>query len=241
MKMSATTLGETGGDWLSMTMGVGYLTSTIMFLSLFLILLVAQLWTAECKPLLYWSVIVATSTSGTTLSDYMDRTLELGYAKGSAILIAVLIVSLTLWKRSVGNISVNSIHSRKAESFYWFTVLVSNTLGTALGDFLADDSSLGFFGSWILVSVGLLILVATHYFTRLPKTIIFWCAFILTRPFGATFGDLLTKSTDKGGIDLGTGTASIIFLCILFSLLKKTTPSRDFEPVKFDSKQKIKL
>jgi uncharacterized membrane-anchored protein len=215
MKITATTLGETGGDWLSMTMNLGYLYSTIIFFSIFVIALVAQLLSTKLHPYLYWSVIIATSTAGTTMSDYMDRTLELGYTKGAAILFTILLSLLALWKWSVGNVEVNNIRTRKAEIFYWVTILFSNTLGTALGDFLSDDSGLGFFGSWLLIT-GILILVsAAAYLTKINRVILFWIAFILTRPFGATFGDVLTKATDKGGLNFGRGYSSLILLAIL--------------------------
>ena len=215
MKIAATTLGETGGDWLSMTMNLGYLTSTIIFFSIFVIALGLQLISKKHHPYLYWTVIIATSTAGTTMSDYMDRTLELGYAKGAAILISILLSLLAAWRLSVGNVEVNNIRTRRAEVFYWMTILFSNTLGTALGDFLSDDSGLGFLGSWLLISGILLVILAIYYFTRVNRVLLFWIAFILTRPFGATFGDVLTKSHDKGGLDFGRGYSSLILLLIL--------------------------
>ncbi len=215
MKITATTLGETGGDWLSMTMNLGYLTSTLIFFTLFLIALAAQLIGKKHHPYLYWTVIVATSTAGTTMSDYMDRTLKLGYTQGAAILVTILICLLALWRFSVGNVSVDNIRTRKAEVFYWITILFSNTLGTALGDFLADDSGLGFFGSWLLITGVLLVILALYLYTRLPRVLLFWLAFVLTRPFGATFGDVLTKTHEKGGLDFGRGYSSLILLAIL--------------------------
>lgn len=215
MKITATTLGETGGDWLSMTMNLGYLYSTIIFFSIFVIALAAQLLSTKHHPYLYWSVIIATSTAGTTMSDYMDRTLELGYTKGAAILITILLSLLALWRWSVGNVEVSNIQTRKAEIFYWVTILFSNTLGTALGDFLSDDSGLGFFGSWLLITGILVLALAATYFTKINRVVLFWIAFILTRPFGATFGDVLTKSPDKGGLNFGRGYSSLILLAIL--------------------------
>lgn len=215
MKITATTLGETGGDWLSMTMNLGYLTSTLIFFGIFVAALGAQLASKKHHPYLYWTVIIATSTAGTTMSDYMDRTLELGYTKGAAILVTILFTLLGLWRLTVGTVSVNEIRSRKAEIFYWLTILFSNTVGTALGDFLADDSGLGFLGSWILITCVLIVILAATYFTRLPRVLLFWIAFILTRPFGATFGDVLTKTHDKGGLDFGRGYSSLILLAIL--------------------------
>ena len=145
----------------------------------------------------------------------LDRTLELGYTKGAAILVSILLSLLALWRFTVGNVQVNDIRTRKAELFYWFTILFSNTLGTALGDFLADDSGLGFFGSWLLITGILAVILMATYFTRINRVLLFWIAFILTRPFGATFGDVLTKSPDKGGLDFGRGYSSLILLTIL--------------------------
>ncbi|MDB5037709.1 MAG: hypothetical protein JWQ35_1237 [Bacteriovoracaceae bacterium] len=215
MKITATTLGETGGDWLSMTMNLGYLTSTLIFFGLFVVALGTQLVSQKHYPYLYWTVIVATSTAGTTMSDYMDRTLGLGYTKGAAILVTILFSLLLMWKFTVGNVQVNDIRTRKAEVFYWITILFSNTLGTALGDFLADDSGLGFFGSWLLITGILGVILALTFFTRINKVFLFWIAFILTRPFGATFGDVLTKTREKGGLDFGRGYSSLILLAIL--------------------------
>jgi len=215
MKITATTLGETGGDWLSMTMDLGYLISTIIFFGLFICAVAGQLLSKKYYPFLYWTVIIATSTAGTTLSDYMDRTLELGYTVGASILVTILIGLLAFWKLTVGAVSVDAIRSRKAELFYWVTILFSNTLGTALGDFLADDSGLGFFGSWLLITALLAVILTAAYFTKINRVLLFWIAFILTRPFGATFGDVLTKSSDRGGLDFGRGYSSLILLSIL--------------------------
>ncbi|MBC7661577.1 MAG: hypothetical protein H7249_17915 [Chitinophagaceae bacterium] len=215
MKITATTLGETGGDWLSMTMKVGYGVSTAIFFGMFLLLLGLQLLAKRHHALLYWFVIIATSTAGTTMSDYMDRTLELGYTKGAAILVTILLCLLAAWKYTVGNVEVSHIHSRKAEIFYWMTILFSNTLGTAAGDFLADDSGLGFLGGWMLVTGILAVVILLYFTTKTPRILLFWIAFILTRPFGATFGDLLTKSHEKGGLDLGTAYSSMVLLGIL--------------------------
>jgi uncharacterized membrane-anchored protein len=215
MKITATTLGETGGDWLSMTIGLGYLASTLIFFGLFMVALTSQLLSRKHHPYLYWAVIVATSTAGTTMSDYMDRTLGLGYTKGAAILITILLGLLAAWRFTVGNVAVNDIRTRTAEVFYWITILFSNTLGTALGDFLADDSGLGFFGGWLLITGILGVILAATYFTRINRVLLFWIAFILTRPFGATFGDVLTKTPEKGGLDFGRGYSSLILLVIL--------------------------
>jgi uncharacterized membrane-anchored protein len=214
-KITATTLGETGGDLLAQTLGVGYATSTLIFFAFFLVMVSIQLASKRYIPPVYWAVIVATSTAGTTMSDYMDRTLELGYATGSVIIAATLVLILVTWKLMEKTLSVTDIKSKRGEMFYWAAILVSNTLGTALGDFLADDSGLGFGGSAILISAILLLIVLAYYFTKTSRVILFWIAFVLTRPFGATFGDLLTKPTEEGGLNYGTKIASLI----LFSLL----------------------
>lgn len=222
MKIAATTLGETAGDLFSMTMNVGYALSSLILLGFFVVVLVAQLSTDRYHPFLYWTVILATSTAGTTMSDFMDRTLGLGYARGSLILVTLLISILTVWRLSTGSLSVTKVRSRKAESFYWAAILVSNTLGTALGDFLADSSGLGFAGGALLISALLLAVVLAHYFTSISTIILFWAAFVLTRPFGATFGDLLTKSSDKGGLGFGTIGSSAVLLTILIALVTWT-------------------
>lgn len=219
MKITATTLGETGGDLLAQTMNVGYATSTIIFFSFFLVMLTCQLLAKRYLPPIYWAVIVATSTAGTTMSDYMDRTLELGYAVGSLILISILILVLITWRLTEKSLSVTNIRSFRGEAFYWVAILFSNTLGTALGDFLADDSGLGFGGSALLISSVLLLVILAYYFTKISRVILFWIAFVLTRPFGATFGDLLTKSHEKGGMDYGTKGSSLILFGLLVALI----------------------
>jgi len=222
MKICATTLGETAGDLLSMTLNVGYAVSSLILIALFLVALIAQLAAKRFHPFLYWTVILATSTAGTTMSDFMDRTLGLGYARGAAILVSLLIVVLVVWRLSTGSLSVTNVRSRKAEVFYWTAILVSNTLGTALGDFLADDSGLGFAGSAILIASLLAVIVLAHYFTNISDVALFWAAFVLTRPFGATFGDLLTKTPAKGGLGFGTIGSSCVLLVILVTLVVTT-------------------
>ncbi len=219
MKICATTLGETAGDLLSMTMNVGYAVSSAILIGLFLISVVAQLKSTRFHPVLYWTVILTTSTAGTTTSDFMDRTLRLGYTKGSLILIVCLLVVLAAWRISEKTLSVSNIQTTKAEIFYWTAILFSNTLGTALGDFLADDSGLGFLGGAALIGglLGLVFLAAT--FTRLNRVMLFWIAFVLTRPFGATFGDLLTKPVAKGGLNFGTVGSSLILASLLATFI----------------------
>ncbi len=219
MKICATTLGETAGDLLSMTLRVGYLASTLILLGLFLVALVAQLRARAFVPALYWTVILATSTAGTTLSDFMDRTLGLGYARGAAILAGLLVTVLLVWWRSTGDLAVTAVRSARAEGFYWTAILVSNTLGTAMGDFLADDSGLGFMGGAVLIGALLALTAAAHRWTRVSKVALFWIAFVLTRPFGATFGDLLTKPPVHGGLGFGTVGSSAVLLGLLVVLV----------------------
>lgn len=219
IKICATTLGETAGDLLSMTMNVGYGMSSVILIGLFLMSVIAQLLSNKFRPLLYWTVILTTSTAGTTMSDYMDRTLGLGYALGSLILSSSLLAVLAVWHFSEKTISVNNIQTTKAECFYWLTILFSNTLGTALGDFLADDSGIGFLGGAVLIGGLLGLDVLAFYGTKLNRVFLFWVAFVLTRPFGATFGDLLTKPVAKGGLDFGTVGSSLILASLLIILI----------------------
>jgi uncharacterized membrane-anchored protein len=215
MKICATTLGETGGDLLSITLNVGYGVSSLILIGFFLVTLVVQLRAKSYHPIIYWLVILSTSTAGTTMSDYMDRTLGLGYAKGSLILISLLITVLFIWWKSEKSLSVTNISSFRPEMFYWIAILISNTLGTAVGDFLADDSGLGFGGGALLIGSLIALVVLAKFFTNLSTVLLFWIAFVLTRPFGATFGDLLTKTNEKGGLDLGTKGSSLVLFGIL--------------------------
>jgi uncharacterized membrane-anchored protein len=241
MKICATTLGETAGDLFSMTMHVGYAVSSMVLIGVFVATLVTQLISKTHNPLLYWTVILATSTAGTTMSDYMDRTLGLGYAMGSTILVSILLAIFTFWKFSIGSLSVKHIKTTKVELLYWIAILFSNTLGTALGDFLADTSGLGFLGGALLIASLLAVTLAAHYYTQISGVLLFWVAFVLTRPFGATLGDVLTKSHAKGGLDFGTVGSSIVLLsilavCIVFTTLKPrrllvAEPSADIENV----------
>jgi uncharacterized membrane-anchored protein len=226
MKICATTLGETAGDLLSMTLNVGYAASSLILIGLFLITLVSQLISKRYNPLLYWTVILSTSTAGTTMSDFMDRTLGLGYATGSAILVTILLTTLAFWRFTVGTLSVDNVKTPKVEILYWTAILFSNTLGTALGDFLADTSGLGFAGGALLIASFLALVLAAHYYTQISPVMLFWIAFVLTRPFGATLGDVLTKVHEKGGLGFGTVGSSIVLasilgVCILFTTLKQ--------------------
>lgn len=223
MKICATTVGETGGDLLSMTMDVGYAASSLILIGIFLITLIAQLMTKKFNPFLYWAVILSTSTAGTTISDYMDRTLQLGYATGAVILVSILVAILIVWRLVMGSIAVDHIRDRRVETFYWMAILASNTLGTALGDFLADSSGLGYGLSNLLIAGGIALTVIGYCLTPISRTVLFWAAFVLTRPFGATMGDLLTKPHEKGGLDLGTIGSTIVLLGILVALILWTT------------------
>jgi uncharacterized membrane-anchored protein len=198
---------------------VGYAVSSVALIVLFLISVVVQIKSTKFHPMLYWTVILATSTAGTTMSDFMDRTLGLGYAKGSLILVACLSVVLAVWRFSEKTLSVSDIQTTKAELFYWVAILFSNTLGTASGDFLADNSGLGFLGGAALIGGLLGLVVLATYLTRLNRVMLFWIAFVLTRPFGATFGDFLTKPLGKGGLNFGTVGSSLILACLLVSFM----------------------
>ena len=222
MKICATTLGETAGDLLSMTLKVGYAVSSAILLSFFFVTLFVQLASKKYHPVIYWAVILATSTAGTTMSDFMDRTIGLGYATGSLILVSLLIVTLFVWNKTEKSLSVTEIKTKRGEIFYWTAILFSNTLGTALGDFLADNSGLGFSGGAVLIGSLLAIVVLAYYFTKISHVILFWAAFVLTRPFGATFGDLLTKPIEKGGLNFGTMGSSLILFTILAILVIMT-------------------
>ncbi|ASR47618.1 hypothetical protein B4V02_13515 [Paenibacillus kribbensis] len=223
MKICATTLGETAGDLLSQTLNVGYAISSMILFSIFLVSLIFQLFSNKYHPSLYWTVILTTSTAGTTMSDYMDRSLGLGYATGSFILVCILLAIFSFWYFSERSLNVNNITTRKVEVIYWIAILFSNTLGTALGDFLADSSGLGFVGGAVLIGSLLGIILLLTYFTNVSRVFLFWLAFVLTRPFGATFGDLLTKSHAKGGLDLGTMGSSLVLVTILIALMIYTT------------------
>lgn len=219
MKICATTLGETAGDLLSMTLNIGYAMSSLLLISVFLVTLVTQLYSRRYNPWLYWLVILSTSTAGTTMSDFMDRTLGLGYAAGSAILIGILLLTFALWRLSGNPLDVTRIKDRGGELFYWVAILFSNTLGTALGDFLADDSGLGFAGGALLIGSTIGLVVLARYWTRIPGVVLFWVAFVLTRPFGATLGDFLTKPHEKGGMDFGTVGSSAVLGGVLLVLI----------------------
>ena len=216
IKICATTLGETGGDALSMTLGLGYLASTFLLMGIFLVTLVLQMLQKGYHPVFYWAVILSTTMAGTTLSDFLDRTAHLGYMGGAAVLIGALILVLGAWRLVVGRISFDHICDPRVEGFYWAAILVSNTLGTALGDYLSDNAGLGFVGGAALILGLIAVVLAAWRFTRLPHTLLFWAAFVLTRPLGATVGDLLTKDHAKGGLDLGTfGSSAVLAVAVV--------------------------
>lgn len=215
IKIASTTLGETGADMFSMTLGLGYGATLLAFLALFAVLLGVKLTLARYTPSSYWAVFTASAILGTVASDFIDRTLALGYAVGSALLTALLLVTLIAWYRKEQSLSVERIETRGAELFYWLAFLIANTLGTAAGDFLSDELGLGFIQSVALIAGLLLLTVLGHYFTRISGVVLFWVAFVLTRPFGATFGDFLTKPLDHGGLNLGTYGASGFFAVLM--------------------------
>jgi uncharacterized membrane-anchored protein len=229
MKIAATTLGETAGDLLSMTLNVGYGLSTAILMGFFLVTLIAQLAVKSYHPFLYWLVILSTSTAGTTMSDYMDRTLGLGYATGAAILASILIAIFAVWRWSGNSLAVDKVHTFRVELLYWTAILFSNTLGTALGDFLADDSGLGFAGGALLIGSLIAALALASLLPSISRVLLFWLAFVLTRPFGATLGDFLTKPHEKGGLDFGTIGSSLVLAAVLVAFVTwaTITHSRD--------------
>lgn len=215
IKIASTTLGETGADMFSMTFDLGYGTTIIIFSILFLVLLAIKLAMERYEPLSYWTVFTASAILGTGISDFMDRTLQLGYAYGSLILLLVLLATLGLWYLKERSLSVENITTSGSEKFYWAAFLVANTLGTAAGDYLADGLGVGFMQSAALIGGMLVVTAFLHYYTRVSGILLFWLAFVLTRPFGATFGDLLTKPVSHGGLNLGTVGASLFFAVIM--------------------------
>jgi uncharacterized membrane-anchored protein len=220
MKIAATTLGETGGDAVSMSMNLGYLVGTAIFAAIFLVAVLAQIKAKGFHPFLYWATIIATTTVGTTLADFADRSLGIGYAGGSSLLFALLMASLAIWYRSLGTVSVDTVSSPKAEMFYWVTIMFSQTLGTALGDWTADTAGLGYVGGAMVFSALLAIVVVAYYWTTISRTLLFWAAFILTRPLGAVVGDFLDKPLSAGGLALSRYSASaVLFAFILTSIL----------------------
>lgn len=230
IKICATTLGETGGDALSMTLNLGYAISTAIFFGLFVVTVAGQVSARSYHPFLYWAVIIATTTVGTTMSDYLTRTAGLGYLRTSLLLFAIVIGVLAAWYFTLGSVSVNRITDRKAETFYWTAILFSNTLGTALGDCLADTSGLGYVGGAAVFAGALALIAAAYLSTQISHTALFWMAFILTRPLGATVGDLLTKPHADGGLNLGRITSSLIIAALVISAILFTSQKAGSHP-----------
>ncbi len=219
VKIAATTLGETGGDTLSMTMNLGYLTSTAIFLALLVVLVVAQIAAKKFHPFLYWATIVASTTAGTTMADFADRSLGIGYAGGSLLLLACVLIVLAVWQWSEGSVSVSTVYTPRVEIFYWATITFSQTLGTALGDWIAD-SGLGYERGALVFGAALALVAAAYFWTNASRTVLFWTAFILTRPLGATVGDFLDKPLAHGGLGLSrplisAAIAAFIVVCIV--------------------------
>lgn len=219
IKIAATTLGETGGDAVSMSMNLVYLVGTAIFAAIFLAAVVAQVKAKGFHPFLYWTTIIATTTVGTTLADFADRSLGIGYAGGSSLLLALLLGSLFVWHRTLGSVSVSTVSSPKAEAFYWLTIMFSQTLGTALGDWTADTAGLGYTGAAVVFGGLLALVVAAYYWTSVSRTLLFWAAFILTRPLGAVVGDFLDKPLSAGGLALSRYSASAALLAFMLTAI----------------------
>ena len=215
IKILATTLGETGGDTVTMTLNWGYLAGVALFGGALVAVVVAQIFAERFHPILYWATIVASTTFGTTMADFADRSLGIGYTGGSLLLLGCLLATLGLWHRSQGTVSVNTVSTPKVEAFYWATITFSQTLGTALGDWLADTGGLGYEGGALVFTAGLVAVTALYYFTRVSRVTLFWVAFILTRPLGATVGDFLDKPVSNGGLDLSRPLASAVIAAMI--------------------------
>lgn len=229
LKIAATTLGETGGDAVSMSMNLGYLVGTAIFAVVFVAAVAVQLRAKRFHPSIYWATIIATTTVGTTMADFADRSLGIGYAGGSALLLALLVVSLLAWRRALGTLAVESVRSPASEMFYWVTILFSQTLGTALGDWTADSAGLGYGGSAVLFGALLAVAGIAYVRTRISRTLLFWVAFVLTRPLGAVVGDFLDKPRDHGGLALsrvGASGALLAFILLGIALLPQRPAER---------------
>jgi uncharacterized membrane-anchored protein len=215
IKIAATTLGETAGDSVTMTLNLGYLAGTAIFLSLLVVFVVMQIVAKKFHPFLYWATIIASTTFGTTMADFADRSLDVGYTGGSTLLLGLLLATLALWHWSLGTISVETVYTAKVEAFYWAAITFSQTLGTALGDWMADTTGLGYVGGAAVFGVGLALLAAAYYWTAVSRVLLFWAAFILTRPLGATVGDLLDKPHSHGGLALSRPLASAVIAAFI--------------------------
>jgi len=219
IKIAATTLGETGGDTVTMTLNWGYLAGTAIFLGLLVMLVIAQILAKKFHPALYWATIIASTTFGTTMADFADRSLGIGYTGGSTLLLACLAVVLALWYRSQGTISVNTVTIPKVEAFYWAAITFSQTLGTALGDWIADTGGLGYEGGALVFGAGLVVVAALYFWTNVSRVALFWAAFILTRPLGATVGDFLDKPVSDGGLALSRPLASLVIAAFIVGFI----------------------
>jgi uncharacterized membrane-anchored protein len=217
IKILATTLGETGGDAVSMSMNLGYAVSSFVFIGIFVVAVAAQISAKKFHRFLYWLVVVATTTAGTTMADFADRSLGIGYPGGASLLFGLLMLSLAIWYRSAGSISVNTVSTPRIEIFYWVAILFSQTLGTALGDWMADSNGLGYQGGALVFAAGLALIAAAYFYTGLSRTLLFWAAFILTRPLGATLGDLLDKPLGDGGLAFSRFYASAILAAVIIA------------------------
>jgi uncharacterized membrane-anchored protein len=228
VKILATTLGETGGDAVSMSMKLGYLTGTGIFAVIFVAAVIAQIRARKFHPALYWLTIIASTMVGTTLADYVDRSLGIGYAGGASLLFVLLLGSLFTWYRSQGSVAVDTVNSPRSEFFYWLTIMFSQTLGTALGDWTADTAGLGYVGGAVVFSILLTLVVAAYWWTRISRTSLFWAAFILTRPLGAVVGDFLDKPVAKGGLELSryTASATLLVMIVVLVLVSRQHPAR---------------
>jgi len=219
IKIAATTLGETGGDTVTMTLNWGYLTGTCLFLAAMVVLVAAQIRADKFHPALYWATIVASTTFGTTMADFADRSLGIGYTGGSTLLLTCLVLVLGLWYRTEGTISVNSVSTPRVEAFYWGAITFSQTLGTARGDWIADTGDMGYRGGALIFAAGLAAIAALYAWTRVSRVTLFWAAFILTRPLGATVGDFLDKPLDHGGLALSRPLASVVIAAFMLVCL----------------------
>jgi uncharacterized membrane-anchored protein len=215
IKVLATTLGETGGDAVSMSMNLGYAIGSFIFIGIFVVAVIAQIAAKKFHPFLYWLVVIATTTAGTTMADFADRSLGIGYPGGASLLFVLLLASLAVWYWSEGSISVNTVSTPKIETFYWVAILFSQTLGTALGDWMADTNGLGYEGGALMFAAGLALIAAAYFYTSISRTLLFWAAFILTRPLGATLGDLLDKPLNNGGLAFSRFYASAILAAVI--------------------------
>ena len=215
LKIAATTVGETGGDAVSMSMNLGYLVGTGIFAVIFVVAVVLQTYAKRFHPFMYWTTIVATTTVGTTLADFADRSLGIGYAGGTSLLFTLLLISLLVWYRTLGSVSIDTVNTPKAEMFYWLTIMFSQTLGTALGDWTADTAGLGYVGGAMLFSALLALAAAAYHWTEISRTLLFWAAFVLTRPLGAVVGDFLDKPLSAGGLALNRYLASAVLLAFI--------------------------